>query len=92
MSVGSLSSAADAKTLQHEFGESAKHFTDTDILRAASFLKLKAKLVKSDIQRLKDVALPAIAKDKNGKYFILGRIDSENENENERDRPRLQAV
>ncbi len=71
--------AADAKALQHEFGESGKHFTITDILRAASFLKLKAKLVKPDIQRLKDVALPAIAKDQGGNYLVLGRIDSENE-------------
>ncbi len=71
--------AADAQALQHEFGESGRRFTDTDILRAASFLKLKAKLVKPDTQRLKDIALPAIAKDQSGNYLILGRIDSDNE-------------
>lgn len=71
--------AADAQTLQHEFGESGKQFTDTDILRAASYLKLKAKKVKPDIGQLKDIALPAIAKDNAGKYLILARIDSDNE-------------
>ena len=70
--------AADAQALHHEFGESGKTFTDTDILRAAAYLKLKAKLVKPSTDQLKDIALPAIAKDKEGNYLILGRFDIEN--------------
>ena len=35
--------AADPQGLKHEFGES-EHFSDTDILRASKYLKLKAKV------------------------------------------------
>jgi ATP-binding cassette, subfamily B, bacterial HlyB/CyaB len=69
--------AADPQALQHEFGHSGQAFSDTDILRAAKYLKLKAKNVKTDVNRLKDFVLPAIAKSIGGEYFILANVNVE---------------
>jgi len=69
--------AAAPQALQHEFGHSGQSFSDTDILRAAKYLKLKAKAVKSETNRLKDFVLPAIAKSIDGEYFILANVNVE---------------
>lgn len=69
--------AADPQALRHEFSQSAQAFSDNDILRAAIYLKLKAKAVKSNLEALKDIVLPAIGKDHQGHYFILAQYDAE---------------
>lgn len=69
--------AADPQALQHEFGHSGQTFSNTDILRAAKYLKLKAKDIKTDTNRLKEIALPAIAKSVDGDYFILANVNVE---------------
>ncbi|NJM32497.1 MAG: type I secretion system permease/ATPase [Limnobacter sp.] len=68
---------AEPGQLAHEFGEPGKPFSDTDILRAAKALTLKAKLLTFTVNTLKPGVLPAIARHKNGSYFILARLSSE---------------
>ncbi len=69
--------AVDPHSLQHQYGQSGQHFSDTDILRAASHLKLKAKAIKASVSSLSGITLPAIAKDINGRYFILAQHNVE---------------
>ena len=69
--------AADINALKHEFGQNPNSFSKTDILRAASYLKLKAKAVHSNFDALKKVFLPAIAQHQNGSFFILAQYNRE---------------
>lgn len=69
--------AADPQALQHEFGHSGQSFAGLEILRAAKYLKLKAKSIKSDVQHLKDLVLPAIARTRDDHYFILASFNAE---------------
>jgi subfamily B ATP-binding cassette protein HlyB/CyaB len=69
--------AADPQALQHEFGHSGQSFASLEILRAAKYLKLKAKSIKSDVQHLKDLVLPAIARTRDDHYFILASFNAE---------------
>lgn len=68
---------ADTHQLQHQFGQSGKHFDAVDLLRSARYLGLKAKQVESQWQRLANVTLPAIARHRDGHYFILAKVDEE---------------
>ena len=65
---------ADAGQLRHQFGRSGEAFNDSDILRAAKSLGLKARVINSDWSRLQNTKLPAIAIHKEGHYFIIGKI------------------
>ncbi|MBI4382798.1 MAG: type I secretion system permease/ATPase [Nitrospinae bacterium] len=69
--------AADPNALRHELGKNGGPFSDTDIIRAASYLKLKAKTVNAAPKTLAGVALPAIARHKDGRYFILAQYHAE---------------
>ncbi|MFN4290733.1 MAG: type I secretion system permease/ATPase [Permianibacter sp.] len=82
--------------LKHEFAVTGA-FTDSDLLRAAKFLQLKAKKITvgqgkrtaatiaaaearpddAAWQRLSKTPLPAIAKHKDGHYFIVAKIDGD---------------
>ena len=53
---------------------SGRHFTDTDIIRAAQSLGLKARRISSDRARLTRTPLPAIARHPDGHFFILAQI------------------
>lgn len=64
---------ADPGQLKHHYGESATLFTDSEILRGAKSLGLKAKTVKSDLTRLSKTQLPAIGQHQDGHYFIVGQ-------------------
>ena len=55
---------AEADQLAHEYGVSGEDFGDTEILRAAKALTLKAKQLKPILNELKPAMLPAIAKAK----------------------------
>ncbi|PKO85327.1 MAG: type I secretion system permease/ATPase [Betaproteobacteria bacterium HGW-Betaproteobacteria-12] len=69
--------AADADQLSHEFKISGQPFDRAQILLAAKRLGLKAKHVRTDYSRLERTPLPAMAIDRDGRYFILARVDSD---------------
>jgi len=69
--------AADADQLAHDFRESGRDLTVPQILLAAKQLGLKAKLVRTDLVRLPQTPLPALAIDLDGRFFILARIDAD---------------
>ncbi|MDP1610954.1 MAG: type I secretion system permease/ATPase [Sulfuritalea sp.] len=69
--------AADADQLAHDFRESGKDLTVPQILLAAKQVGLKAKLVRTDLSRLPQTPLPALAADLEGRFFILARVDAE---------------
>lgn len=66
---------ADPGTLRHQFGESGKLLSSTDILRAAKEMGLKARLIASNWSRLtKKTLLPCIAQTHDGRYIIVGKV------------------
>lgn len=65
---------ADPDHLNHQFAEPGKPFTSTEILRAGRALGLKARAVQSRWDRLAQTALPAIARHKDGHWFVAGQI------------------
>jgi ATP-binding cassette, subfamily B, bacterial HlyB/CyaB len=65
--------AADAAQLQHQYG--SEPFSTQTILLAAKQLGLTVKLVKQDANRLDRAPLPAVAIDREGRYFIVGKVD-----------------
>jgi ATP-binding cassette, subfamily B, bacterial HlyB/CyaB len=64
--------AADEAQLRHEFGP--KPFTVETILLGAKRLGMTAKLVRQSPDRLSRTPLPAVAIDKEGKFFIAVRF------------------
>lgn len=69
--------AADPDQLAHEFKEPGNPFGTAQVLLAAKSLGLKAKAVRSDWIRLERTPLPAMAVDRDGRFFILARIDGD---------------
>lgn len=69
--------ATDAAQLAHLFQEDGKPFAVQEILLAAKSLKLKAKLVDSNVGRLLKLPLPAIAIDDAGAFLVLARADEQ---------------
>lgn len=69
--------AADPDQLAHQFKASGQAFGQTEILLAAKHLGLQAKPVKTSLDRLDRIPLPAMAVDAVGNYFILARFDSD---------------
>jgi len=65
---------AEPDQLTHEFCEPGSSFSDTHILQAAKALTLKAKILSLSTHTLKSGVLPAIAKHKDGSYFIIARL------------------
>ena len=65
--------AADDAKLRHQFGQET--FTTQTILLAAQFLGMSAKVVRQDLGRLDRAPLPAIAIDREGRYFIVVKLD-----------------
>ena len=66
--------AADQAMLQHEFG--AEAFSTEKILLAAKHLGMKARVTQQDVARLDRAPLPAIAIDREGRYFIAAKFDA----------------
>jgi len=66
-----LQVAADPEAIKHQFDRTQKHFDDEDLLRAAKYLKLKAKKIKIDFAELTKVNLPVIVKTAIGGYEIV---------------------
>lgn len=59
--------------LRHLSGKGSEAFDETDILRAAGVLDLKAKAIQSEERRLAKTPLPAIARARDGTFFILAK-------------------
>jgi subfamily B ATP-binding cassette protein HlyB/CyaB len=68
---------ADANHLKHLFGAPATLFGDTEILRGAKSLGLKAARLSSSWERLEATPLPAIAVSRDGHYVVLARVEGE---------------
>lgn len=68
--------AADSEQLTHELAMHGQPWSTPDILLAARQLKLRAKAVRSSIDRLPRLALPVIAQSAGG-FFIIARIDGD---------------
>jgi len=66
-----LQVAADPEAIKHQFDRTQKHFDDEDLLRAAKYIKLKAKKIKIDFAELTKVNLPVIVKTAIGGYEIV---------------------
>ena len=66
--------AADAAQLAHRFAVSGRPFTVDELLLAAKSLGLKARRVTSDVSRLDRTPLPALARDTEGRFFVLGGV------------------
>jgi len=64
---------ADEAELRHEFGQ--ERFTSATLLRAGKHLGLAAKAVFVEPTRLDRAALPAIAIDVDGSFFVLGKLE-----------------
>ena len=69
--------AAVAEQLVHQFGTSGKPFGDTEVLRAARHLGLKAGKRTIAGSRLASIPCPAIAHLQDGQYVVLARVDGE---------------
>ena len=66
--------AADEQQLRREFIHDGGVFNTNTLLRAASYLKLKARLAVSSWDELDRTPLPAIARHREGRYFVIARI------------------
>jgi subfamily B ATP-binding cassette protein HlyB/CyaB len=69
-----LGVAADPQQLQHQFGNG---IGIEAMVRCAKALNVKARVVESDWDRLAKTALPAIAENRAGGFFILGKWTEE---------------
>jgi subfamily B ATP-binding cassette protein HlyB/CyaB len=69
--------AVDPEQLRHQFAESGKPFSDTELLLAAKHLGLKAGAISTDWSRLAATPLPAIAQQNDGRYVLLARADAD---------------
>ncbi|MEJ2693412.1 MAG: type I secretion system permease/ATPase [Candidatus Thiodiazotropha sp.] len=67
---------ADPDHLSHQRGNS-EPFSSRDIVLSAKSLGLKSRTISSRWERLAKTPLPAIARHKDGHYFVLARCDEE---------------
>lgn len=70
--------AVSPEQLTHEYVEDGQVFGKAEILMAARQLDLKAKAVRTTFERLERTPLPAIACAKDGRFFIIARLDQDN--------------
>lgn len=69
--------AADPNQLAHEFSDGGAPCSMTELLLAAKKLGLKAKRVKTALDRLAKTPLPAMARDRDGRFFVIARLDAD---------------
>jgi subfamily B ATP-binding cassette protein HlyB/CyaB len=67
--------AADEGALRHAFGNGAV-FNDQAILLAGRSLGLTGKRITQDVKRFHLAPLPALVQDKEGRYFILAKVEA----------------
>ena len=68
---------ADGAQLRHQFAQSGQVLSDTDLLRAAKHLGLKAGVQTAHWSKLAGIPLPALAKRTDGRYVVLAKIEGE---------------
>ena len=68
---------ADGSQLCHQFAQSSQPLSDTELLRAAKHLGLKAGWLKTQWSKLPGTPLPAVAKRTDGRYIVLAKIEAE---------------
>ena len=68
---------ADGSQLRHQFAQSGHVLSDTDLLRAAKHIGLKAGQRKTHWSKLPDTPLPAVAKRTDGRYVVLAKLEGE---------------
>ena len=68
---------ADGSQLRHQFAQSGQVLSDTDLLRAARHLGLKAGVLTANWNKLGGIPLPALAKRTDGRYVVLAKIEGD---------------
>lgn len=68
---------ADAGRLRHRFAPPGGACGAGELLRAARHLGLKAREIRATCDRLPGMALPAIARHKDGHYFVVARVEGD---------------
>jgi ATP-binding cassette, subfamily B, bacterial HlyB/CyaB len=63
--------------LRHQFAQPGQKLSDTELLRAAKNLGLKAGLVTSEWNKLYETAFPAMAKLVDGGYLVVAKVEEE---------------
>lgn len=69
-----LGLAVDPEQIRHQYSKAGMPLTETDILRCAKQLEVKARCIKTKWKRLEKIHLPAIAQNHDGDYIILGKV------------------
>ena len=68
---------ADGSQLQHLYAQSGQALSDTDLLRAAKHIGLKAGAAQTTWNKLQDMPLPAMAKLVDGRYLVVAKVHGE---------------
>lgn len=69
----------DEKQILHQFGMPGELFGNTEILRAAKSLGLKARHTRIEFYKLNNALLPAIGLTTTGEYFVIARTAQDEE-------------
>ena len=65
---------ADGEQIRHKLGKPGQLFSETDLLRVAKDMGFKVTAQESSWERLDKAPLPAIAKRRDGSFFILAKV------------------
>ena len=68
---------ADGSQLQHLYTQSGQALSETDLLRAAKHVGLKAGVVQTKWDKLVDMPLPAMARLVDGRYLVVAKVQGE---------------
>ncbi len=68
---------ADGAQLRHLFAQSGRMLSDTELLRAAKHVGLKAGLIKTSWNKLQGTPLPAMARLVDGGYLVVAKVEGE---------------
>mgnify|MGYP002401309248 FL=1 len=68
---------ANGSQLQHLFTQSGQALSETDLLRAAKHVGLKAGVVQTKWDKLSGMPLPAMAKLVDGRYLVVAKVQGE---------------
>ncbi|MBK9307853.1 MAG: type I secretion system permease/ATPase [Nitrospira sp.] len=68
---------ANGSQLQHLFAQSGQALSETDLLRAAKHVGLKAGVVQTKWDKLVGMPLPAMAKLVDGRYLVVAKVQGE---------------
>jgi ATP-binding cassette, subfamily B, bacterial HlyB/CyaB len=68
---------ADGSQLRHQFAQSGQLLSDSDLLRAAKHLGLKAGQKTADWKKLAGIPFPVLAKRTDGHYVVLAKLEGE---------------